>query len=213
MFHWLQSLMAHNGYWVVFTVVFLNNIGFPVPGDTVLLGGGFLVGKGVLSFWVVAVLGMAGCFLGSTCAYWFGLRYGRQFLKKIKWFRTNPQNVAKMDYFFEKHGPKVVFFARFIALLHPVTGLLAGVWKTPSRPFLFYNLAGSASYVLVYTLAGYFFGQKWEIFKSWIGPVAFYTLLIVAAILILALVLRRSIRSFFDSLSSGKIKIQFKKKK
>ena len=204
MFHWLQSLLAHNGYWVVFIVLFLNNIGFPVPGDTVLLAGGFLVGKGILSFWIVVVMGTAGCFLGGCGGYWLGIRFGRRFLKKITWFRVTPKRLKRMDHFFEKFGPKVVFFARFVALLHPVTGLLAGMWKTPLRPFLFYNLAGSAAYALIYTLAGYFFGQKWQIFKSWLGPVAFYALLITAALLFLALFLRHSVRSFFESFSSKK---------
>lgn len=204
MFHWLQSLLAHNGYWVVFIVLFLNNIGFPVPGDTVLLAGGFLVGKGILSFWIVVVMGTGGCFLGGCGGYWLGIRFGRRFLKKITWFRVTPERLKRMDHFFEKFGPKVVFFARFVALLHPVTGLLAGMWKTPLRPFLFYNLAGSAAYALIYTLAGYFFGQKWQIFKSWLGPVAFYALLITAALLFLALFLRHSVRSFFESFSSKK---------
>jgi membrane protein DedA with SNARE-associated domain len=193
--------MAHDGYWVVFIVLFFNNIGFPVPGDTVLLGAGFLVGRGVLSFWVVAAIGTTACFLGSGGAYWFGLRFGRQFLKRIKWFRVNPGRARQMDRFFEKYGPKVVFFARFIALLHPVTGLLAGIWKTPLRPFLFYNLAGSAAYTVIYTLAGYFFGQRWEIFKSWLGPAIFYVLVIAAALSILVLFLRRSISSFFAGFS------------
>jgi membrane-associated protein len=196
--------LAHNGYWVVFIVLFLNNIGFPVPGDTVLLAGGFLVGKGILSFWIVVVMGTAGCFLGGCGGYWLGIRFGRRFLKKITWFRVTPERLKRMDHFFEKFGPKVVFFARFVALLHPVTGLLAGMWKTPLRPFLFYNLAGSAAYALIYTLAGYFFGQKWQIFKSWLGPVAFYALLITAALLFLALFLRHSVRSFFESFSSKK---------
>jgi membrane protein DedA with SNARE-associated domain len=204
--------MAHNGYLVVFIVVFLNNIGIPVPGDTILLGGGFLVGKGMLSLWAVVVIGTSACFLGSSGAYWFGLRFGRRFLKKIKWFRGNPGSVEKMDHFFEKYGPKVVFFARFVALLHPVTGLLAGTWKTPLCPFIFYNLAGSAAYTLIYTSAGYFFGQKWEIFKSWIGPVAFYAFLIAAALLILFLFLRHSIRSFFDSFSAKRSKPAVEKK-
>jgi membrane protein DedA with SNARE-associated domain len=205
--------LVHNGYLVVFAVLFLNNIGFPVPGDTVLLAGGFLVGKGVLSFWRVVVMGTAGCFLGGCGGYWFGLRFGRRFLKKITWFRVTPQRLKSMDHFFEKFGPKVVFFARFVALLHPITGLLAGMWKTPLRPFLFYNLAGSAAYAVIYTLVGYFFGQKWEIFKSWIGPVAFYALLIAAALLILFLFLRHSVRSFFDSFSVKKNKFVMRKKK
>jgi membrane protein DedA with SNARE-associated domain len=203
-FHFLQSLLAHNGYWVIFLVVFLNNVGFPVPGDAMLLGGGFLVGKEILTLWIVAATGTAACFLGGSGGYWLGSRYGRRYLQEIKWFRLNPAQVESMDRFFAKHGPKVVFFARFVALLHPVTGLMAGMWKTPWRPFLLYNLAGSAGYALIYTLVGLFFGQRWERFESWLGPVAFYVFIVAVALLLLSLFLRRSIRSFFDGFSKNK---------
>ena len=161
-----------------------------------LLGGGFLVQKGVLSLWAVVATGTIACFLGCSSGYWLGLRFGRRVLKKIRWLQVEPKRIEQGEYFFEKYGPKVVFFARFVAMLHTVIGLLAGMWKTPRRPFLFYNLAGAFCYTLLYTLVGYFFGQKWESFKSWLGPVALYAILIVAALLTLGLFLRSSIRAF-----------------
>lgn len=170
-----------------------------------LLGGGFLAQKGVLSMWAVVATGTSACFLGASGGYWLGLQVGRRALKKIRWLQVKPERVEQGERFFEKYGPKVVFFARFVALLHPVIGLLAGMWKTPWRPFLFYNLAGAFCYTLLYTLAGYFFGEKWEAFKSWLGPVALYAILIVAALLTLGLFLRSSIRAFIRGFSPKKV--------
>jgi hypothetical protein len=48
MLHWLHTLLPHiphYGYVLVFVVVFLNNIGFPLPGETILLGAGFILGR------------------------------------------------------------------------------------------------------------------------------------------------------------------------
>ena len=204
MFHWLQNLLVHQGYWVVFLVLFLNNLCFPVPGDSMLLGGGFLAQRGILHLWAVIAVGTGGCFLGGNGGYWIGSRFGRRFLKNNRWLQVTPERVAQMDRFFAKFGAKVVFFARFVALLHPVTGILAGIGKTPFRPFLFYNLAGAFAYSTLYALVGYFFGQRWEFFKGWLGPVALYTILIAAALFSLGLFLRNSIRTFFVGLSSGK---------
>lgn len=169
-----------------------------------LLGGGFLAQKGVFSLWAVVATGASASFLGCSGGYWLGLRFGRRVLKKIRWLQVKPERIEQGERFFEKYGPKVVFFARFIAMLHPVIGLLAGMWKTPWRPFLFYNLAGAFCYTLIYTLAGYFFGQKWEIFKNWLGPVALYAILIVAALLTLGLFLRSSIHAFIRGFSNKK---------
>jgi membrane protein DedA with SNARE-associated domain len=204
MFEWFQALLADHGYWVVFLVVFLNNLGIPVPGDTMLLGGGFLAQKGTLSLGCVITIGTVACFLGGDLSYWIGRRFGHRLLRKIRWLQITPKRVQKMEAFFEKYGAKGVFLARFVALIHPITGLIAGMGRTPLRPFLFYNLAGSAAYASLYGLAGYLFGEKWGILKTWLGPVALYILLIVAALAILGLFLRRSIRHFFEGLSPKK---------
>lgn len=205
MFHWFQSMLAHNGYWVVLGAVFLNNLCFPVPGDSTLIGAGFFAEKGILSFWGVGLTGTAACFMGGNGGYWLGQWLGHSLLKKISWLQMTPPRVLRIENFFKKYGAKAVFFARFVALLHPVTGLLAGMWKTPFRPFLFYNLAGSAAYAFLYTLAGYFFGQKWESIKAWAGPTLLYLVLIAAGLLVLGLFLRRSIRDFFIHHSPGEI--------
>ena len=204
MIHWLQSLLAYYGYWVVFLVVFLNNLGVLIPGDTILLAAGFLVEKGQLSLWTILVSGTAGCFMGGNCGYWIGWRFGQPLLEKIKWLRLTPEKIKRIDNFFKKHGAKAVFFARFVALLHPVTGLLAGTGRTPLRPFLFYNLAGSASYVCVYVLLGYFFGERWGLVKIWMGDIALYILLMVVILTaaFLGLWLWRFMRNFYNSRSS-----------
>ncbi|HVZ81463.1 MAG TPA: DedA family protein [bacterium] len=197
MFHWFQTMLAQYGYGAVFLVVFLNNLLLPIPGDSTLVGAGFLAQKGVLAFWGVVASGTAGCFLGGCGGYWIGFRFGRRFLARNRWLPITPRTARHWELFFERFGPKFVFFARFVALLHPVTGLLTGIWRTPLRPFLVYNLAGAFAYSTLYVLLGYFFGQKWELFKTWIGPVALYGILIVAALGILGLFLRGSLKSFF----------------
>jgi membrane protein DedA with SNARE-associated domain len=204
LFDWLETLISHQGYGVIFGVVFLNNLCLPIPGDAVVLGAGFLVGKGSMSLWGVMTAATAACFLGGNGAYWIGARFGRRLLKKIPWLQKDPKKIAHWERFSEKYGPKVVFFARFVALLHPVTGLLAGMWKTPLRPFLAYNLAGSFGYGVLYTMAGIFLGKRWEIFKTWLGPGGFYAILISAGLLTLFFFLRRAIRIHFADLKPSK---------
>jgi membrane protein DedA with SNARE-associated domain len=194
MLHWFQTMLALYGYWVVFFVVFLNNLCFPIPGDSVLVGAGFLAEKGTLSLAGVIAAGTSACFLGGCGGYWIGSRFGRKFLKKNPWIPITPESEKRVEVFFHKFGPKFVLFARFIALLHPVTGLLTGMWRTPLRPFLAYNFAGALAYSTIYVLLGYFFGEKWEMFKSWIGP--------VAALVTLWMFLRTALKAFFAGSSS-----------
>jgi membrane protein DedA with SNARE-associated domain len=80
MLHWLHSLLPHiphYGYVLVFIVAFLNNLGFPLPGETILLGAGFVLGKTADSLWQPMVAGTAACFLGGIGAFWLGRQLGK----------------------------------------------------------------------------------------------------------------------------------------
>ena len=102
-----------------------------------------------------------------------------------------------MEHFFKRYGSKGVFFARFVSFFHPILGLLAGIGKTPIRPFLFYNLAGSVGYALLYTLLGEYFGKRWGFHKLWEYHTAIITALLMVALIVLSLFWRHSIYTFF----------------
>jgi membrane protein DedA with SNARE-associated domain len=135
MLHWLHSLLPHiphYGYVLVFIVVFLNNLGAPLPGETVLLGAGFVLGKAAGSLWQPMVAGTMACFLGGSCSFWLGRRLGLGRLEQIHWLHLTPQRLKWPERFFKRHGAKAVFIARFIALFPPVAAnLLAGMTKMP----------------------------------------------------------------------------------
>jgi membrane protein DedA with SNARE-associated domain len=71
MLHWLHSLLPHiprYGYVLVFIVAFLNNLGVPLPGETILLGAGFMLGKTAVSLWQPVAAGTLACFFGGIGA-------------------------------------------------------------------------------------------------------------------------------------------------
>ena len=79
MIHWLHSLLPHiphYGYVLVFIVAFLNNLGVPLPGETILLGAGFVLAKTAESLWQPVVAGTMACILGGLIAFGLGRRLG-----------------------------------------------------------------------------------------------------------------------------------------
>ena len=173
MLPWLQSLLPHipeYGYVFVFIVVFLNNISVPLPGETILLGAGFFLGKVAASLWQPMAAGTLACFLGGICSFWIGRRVGHGNLEKIHWLHLSAKKLKWPERFFKRHGAKAVFIARFIPLFPPVVAnLFAGMSKVPWRIYLFYNLTGSVAYTASYILIGYFFGKQWLLVETWLG--------------------------------------------
>ena len=197
MLAWTQSLLTHYGYGIIFLGLFLNNLGVPGPGNTLLLGAGVMVGKGVLSLPWTLTVATAGVFLGTNGGYWLGRHYGEFLLEKIHWLRLTHEKVRHLEHFFKRYGAKGVFFARFVALFHPIIGFLAGMGKTPGRSFLAYNLAGSAVYVLLYTMAGDYFGRRWGLHALWTIHTVLYMLILAIAIALLVHFWRHRVYTLF----------------
>ena len=194
MLHWLHSLLPdlpHYGYALVFIVVFFNNVGAPLPGETILLGAGFILGRAESSLWPPLAAGTVACFLGGICAFWLGRRLGQSGVGKIHWLHLTPERLKWPERVFKRYGAKAVFIARFIALFPPIAAnLLAGTTTMRWRNFLFFNLAGSVAYTATYILIGFFFGKQWKLLQAWLGPTALYLILAGIALAIFGVIYR-----------------------
>jgi membrane protein DedA with SNARE-associated domain len=192
--HWLHSLLPHvprYGYALVFIAVFLNNVGLPVPGETILLGAGFILGKTMGSVWQPVIAGTLASFLGGICAFGLGRRLGHGGLERIHWLHLTPKRLAWPQRYFERHGAKAVFIARLIAIFPPIAAnVLAGMTSMSWRKFLTYNLAGSAVLCVGYTLIGYLLGKNWGLLEGWLSPTAFYLILGALALIVPAVIFR-----------------------
>jgi membrane protein DedA with SNARE-associated domain len=206
MLHWLDSLLPdlpHYGFALVFIVVFLSNVGFPFPGKVILLGAGFVLGRAAGSLWQPMLAGTLASFLGGMCAFWLGRRLGHSRLEKIHWLHLTPKRFEWPERFFKRHGAKTVFLARFIPLLpSAAANLLEGTTKIPWPGYLWFNLAGSAAYTIVYILLGYFFGKKWKLLQAWLGPTVLYAIMAGIALTVLGFIFRNTLSRYIAHLSS-----------
>lgn len=187
---WLIGLFARYGYATVFFGVFLENSGLPVPGETMVLAGGALAHFGHLSLgWVIAS-SIVGATLGDNLGFVIGRHGGRRLVERHGWrIGVSRRRLAGFDRFFERHGPRAVFAARFIAGLRLFCAILAGASDMPWRTFLFFNATGAVVWSMTIAGAGYLLGQSWEALERWVGRAG--VLGLAAAAGLLALWIRR----------------------
>jgi membrane protein DedA with SNARE-associated domain len=179
---WLVDLFARYGYAVVFLGVFLENTGLPIPGETALLAGAALAHFGRLSLGWVIVTAIAGATLGDNLGFFIGRRGGRILAERHGWrIGMTRARLAEFDQFFERHGPKTVFAARFITGLRVVGAVLAGGSGMRWRTFLFYNASGAIVWCTTIALAGFALGRSWDVLEAWVGRVGIAGLLVVLA--------------------------------
>jgi len=186
---WLVDLFSRYGYAVVFLGVFLENAGLPVPGETTLLAGAALARFGRLSLiWVIAAA-IGGATLGDNLGFLIGRRGGRALAERHGWkIGLNPRRLSQFDRYFERHGAKVVFIARFVTGLRVFGAMLDGGSGLPWRKFLFYNGSGAIVWSTAVATAGYALAYSWETLERWIGRSGLVALAIVVVIAIIAFV-------------------------
>ncbi len=175
--------MTAYGYWVVFFGVMLENAGLPIPGETILLVGGYFASTGEFNLVLVMAIAAIGAIVGDNIGFAVGHHYGRGFLLRIgKYVLLTPERFAHLENYFKIYGNKTILVARFITGLRVFAALLAGASQMRWRVFLVYNVAGAVLWSVVITTLGYVFGQSLPLLLKWVGRSG--TILLIAAIVI-----------------------------
>ena len=182
---WLLALFARYGYLVVFFGVFLENTGLPVPGETALLAGAALAHFGHLSLPRVIATAILGAALGDNLGFAIGRRYGRSLAERYgARVGLTPSRLARFDGFFERHGPRTVFIARFITGLRVFGAVLAGTSGLRWPTFLFYNALGAVVWSTAIAVAGYSLAYSWATLERWIGRSGLIGLAVVVILVV-----------------------------
>jgi membrane protein DedA with SNARE-associated domain len=185
----VDSLIETAGYPLVFVLVMAESGGVPVPGETALIAGAVFASKGKLSLPAVIAVAAAAAIVGDNIGYLIGRRGGRWLLQKPGPFhRQRLEVLASGEPFFERHGPKAVFFGRFILGLRTWASWLAGATKMRWRTFALWNALGGICWACAIGIAAYYIGRSAE---SAVSAFGIYGLVAVAIAAVGVLLARR----------------------
>jgi membrane protein DedA with SNARE-associated domain len=181
--HELTQLISQYGYWVVMLFVGVESIGIPVPGETMLLAAAIYAGTTHnLDISLVIAAASVGAVIGDNIGYWFGREFGYELVLRFGRYIHLDQRKMKLGmYLFLKHGGKVVFFGRFVAVLRAFAALLAGINQMDWRRFLVANVAGGVAWATIIGLAGYNLGKQ---ARHLLGTAGIIILVVAAGLLV-----------------------------
>lgn len=130
-----------------------------LPGDSLLFAAGAFAATGSLSLgWLLGLL-TAAAILGDTVNYWVGHVFGRRLLAARRFRVVKPEHLAYTHEFFEKYGGKTIILARFVPIVRTLAPFVAGMGSMSYGRFMSYNVIGGVAWVVICTVAGYFFGN------------------------------------------------------
>lgn len=202
----IQPLIIHHGYWAVFLVVMLESAGAPLPGETALiLAAGYAGATGHLNIAYVILAAIAGAVIGDNFGYLIGRFVGAKLFERYGALVGLTESRLRLgEYLFERHGGKIVFFGRFIAILRVFAALLAGLNKFAWRAFLVCNAAGAVVWALVMGIGAYLFGDAMNRVSGPLGIIGL--VLVLGGILVFWLVMRREEKKWEARLTAEALK-------
>ncbi len=158
----IPALIAHYGYAAVFCIIALESAGIPLPGETILLTAAVYAGTahGINIFGVIGAAA-AGAIFGDNIGFWVGREVGLKLLiRHGHYIKLDEAKLKLGQYLFQRHGGKIVFFGRFVAVLRAFAALLAGANGFDPKRFFLFNAAGGITWAALFGTLGYVFGAE-----------------------------------------------------
>jgi membrane protein DedA with SNARE-associated domain len=192
MLQYLLDLVLRLGDWsylIIFAAAALECAAFAgllVPGESLVLASGFLAHRGILEVDAVMAAAGLGAIAGDNIGYLLGARLGREWLlRKGSRFGIRKKRLNQAEAFFQRQGPKAVFFGRFVGFARALVPFVAGASRMLYRKFVIYDALGAVLWTVGFVTLGYVLGASWRVAEKWIS----WSGLILGAIVGLTLLL------------------------
>ena len=158
----VADLIQAYGLWIVFLFIAIESAGIPMPGETALVTAALYAGTtNRLSIFAVIATAAAAAIVGDTIGYLVGRTFGRRALHRYgRYVGLDKDRLMVGEYLFLKHGGKIVFLGRFVALLRVLAALLAGANSMPWPRFFVANALGGIAWAIFFGSGAYLLGQQ-----------------------------------------------------
>jgi membrane protein DedA with SNARE-associated domain len=151
------------GYYGVVLLMGIESACVPLPSELIMPFAGYLVFKGQLTLWGVALAGAMGCVLGSLGAYYVGLFGGRPLVQRYgRYLLISPHDLELVDRWFTRHGDITIFIGRLLPVVRTFIAFPAGVARMPLAKFVGYTFVGSLIWCWGLAWIGQSLGEHWD---------------------------------------------------
>ncbi len=167
-------------------------VGLLVPGTSILIGIGALVGLGHLPLWPILVWAALGAIAGDGFSYWLGRRY-HQTLRGLWPFSRHPEWLRQGEAYFQAKGAMSVVLGRFFPVLRSVVPAVAGMLNMPPLRFYTVNILSALLWSPAHILPGALAGAA----LARLGDISARLVALIFALLLLTLALDALLRLAF----------------
>lgn len=187
----MEPIIRQYGYVAVGGLLFFEDFGILVPGETVLVASAFYAGLGQLNIVTVALVGFIAAVVGDNIGFAIGNYGGHPLIEKYgRYVFLTKSRIDDAEKFFNRHGGKIVTIARFVDGLRQLNGIIAGISEMRWPRFILFNVIGAALWVGMWSTVGYYGGSHINLFLHF----ELYFSAAIISIIVLRFVYRRHIK-------------------
>ncbi|ASI97233.1 DedA family protein [Vibrio rotiferianus] len=145
----MKPLLEQYGYLALIVSIFLEGIGVPMPGQSLMIAASIISSEHVMNLSLVMIVSWLSCFFGNTCGYLIGY-YFEGWLDK-KGYISGPK-MQKLQSTIQKYGPACLVVSRFVEGMKQFMPLACGIAKMSRKEFLLGNALATTIWVAVFSL-------------------------------------------------------------
>ncbi|NOH69209.1 DedA family protein [Vibrio rotiferianus] len=145
----MKPLLEQYGYLALIVSIFLEGIGIPMPGQSLMIAASIISSEHVMNLSLVMIVSWLSCFFGNTCGYLIGY-YFEGWLDK-KGYISGPK-MQKLQSTIQKYGPACLVVSRFVEGMKQFMPLACGIAKMSRKEFLLGNALATTIWVAVFSL-------------------------------------------------------------
>ena len=190
---WIILVISSMGYGGIVLLMGIESACIPLPSEIIMPFSGYLVFKGEMTLWGVALAGAVGCVVGSIPAYYLGAYGGRPLVEKYgRWVLISHHDLRLADRWFDKHGEVIIFIGRLLPAVRTFIAFPAGMSRMHMGRFITYTFVGSLIWCYALAYVGMKMGENWQSLKVYFHQ--FHMVLVVAGAVFLVWYVRRHLR-------------------
>lgn len=186
-FTWMQGLPPVWAYVTLLVIAYGENVAPPIPGDMVVVFGGYLAGLGQLHLGVVVLLSTIGGALGFMTMFAIGVRLGEAILDPDRYRWLPRDGFEKAQRWIHTYGYGVIAANRFLSGARSVISLTAGMAQMETGRTLWWCTVSAFVWTGLISYAGYAVGDNWQLVVTYLrayGRIILSVLLLVGATLL-----------------------------
>ncbi len=156
----VANAVAVHGYLVLFVLVFLETVGFPVPAAPALILAGGAAARGALSPAECVGTALSAIMLGDALMYTLGRLTGWWLLSMLCRISLNPEAciLQSADSFYRR-GRVLLVVVKFIPGINTMAPPLSGSMRMPFLQFLGLDFLGACLYAGTWMASGFIFSD------------------------------------------------------